>query len=123
MAKSRAESHRGQAAVELALVLPVVVVFMLLILQVGLVVRDQIALIHTCGAAARAASIAESPSDAASSVLSASSFGDTAQITVTTNDGMVRVDVVFDHPTDLAMVGFFLPDITLRATATYQLQG
>jgi len=103
--------------------MPVVVIFMLLILQVGLVVREQIALIHACGSAARAASIAESPSDEARSVLSASSFGDTAEITVTTNDGMVRVDVVFDHPTDLAIVGFFLPDIKLRATATYQLQG
>ena len=123
MAKSRAESLRGQAAVELALVMPVVVIFMLLILQVGLVVREQIALIHACGAAARAASIADSPSEAASSVFSASSFGDAAEITVATNDGMVTVDVVFDHPTNLAIVGFFLPDITLRATATYQLQG
>jgi hypothetical protein len=36
---------------------------------------------------------------------------------------MVTVDVVINHPTDLAIVGFFLPDITLRASATYQLQG
>ncbi|NBO53250.1 MAG: pilus assembly protein [Actinobacteria bacterium] len=123
MAKSQADPHRGQAAVELALVMPVVVVFMLLILQVGLVVREQIALIHACGAAARAASIADSPDDAAHSVLDASSIGDGANIAVTTKDGMVTVDVVFDHPTDLAIVGFFLPDITLRASATYQLQG
>jgi Flp pilus assembly protein TadG len=123
LAKSQADPHRGQAAVELALVMPVVVVFMLLILQVGLVVREQIALIHACGAAARAASIADSPDDAASSVFSASSFGAEADIDVTTNDGMVTVDVVFNHPTDLAIVGLFLPDITLRASATYQLQG
>ena len=103
--------------------MPVVVVFMLLILQVGLVVREQIALIHACGAAARAASIADSPDDEAHSVLAASSVGDGANIAVTTKDGMVTVDVVFNHPTDLAIVGFFLPDITLRASATYQLQG
>lgn len=123
MAKWQAESHRGQAAVEIALVMPVVVVFMLLILQVGLVVREQIALIHACGAAARAASISDSPSAAASSVFSASSFGDRAGIAVTTKNGLVTVDVVFNHPTDLAIVGLFLPDLTLRASATYQLQG
>ena len=123
MAKSQADPHRGQAAVELALVMPVVVVFMLLILQVGLVVREQIALIHACGAAARAASIADSPDDAAHFVLAASSVGDGANIAVTTKDGMVTVDVVINHPTDLAIVGFFLPDLTLRASATYQLQG
>lgn len=123
MAKSQADPPRGQAAVELALVMPVVVVFMLLILQVGLVVREQIALIHACGAAARAASISDSPRDAASSVFSESPVGDRADIAVTTKNGMVTVDVVFNHPTDLAIVGLFLPDITLRASATYQLQG
>ena len=48
---------RGQATVELALVLPLVVFGLLAILQVGLVVRDQVAVVHAAREAARAASV------------------------------------------------------------------
>src|SRR4029078_2878808 len=43
---------RGQATVELALVLPLVVFALLAILQVGLVVRDQVAVVHAAREAA-----------------------------------------------------------------------
>ena len=49
--------ERGQATVELALVLPLVVFGLLAILQVGLVVRDQVAVVHAAREAARAASV------------------------------------------------------------------
>ena len=45
--------ERGQATVEFALVLPLIVFALLAILQVGLVARDQIAVVHAAREAAR----------------------------------------------------------------------
>lgn len=49
--------ERGQATVELALVLPLLLVLVLLAVQVGLVVRDQVLLVHATREAARAAAV------------------------------------------------------------------
>ena len=53
--------ERGQATVEFALVMPLIVFGLLAILQVGLVVRDQVAVIHAAREAARAASVDPDP--------------------------------------------------------------
>lgn len=47
----------GQATVELALVLPVLLALVLVVVQVGLVVRDQVLLVHAAREAARVAAI------------------------------------------------------------------
>ena len=47
--------ERGQATTELALVLPLIAVLLLLLAQVGLVLRDQLVLTHVAREAARAA--------------------------------------------------------------------
>ena len=48
---------RGQSTVELAAVLPVLVILTLLVIQAALVGRDRIVLTHRCRAAARAAMV------------------------------------------------------------------
>ncbi len=48
---------RGQATVELALVLPVVAVLLLLVLQVGLLARDRVLAVHAARVAARAVAV------------------------------------------------------------------
>ena len=50
------EHDPGQATVELALVMPLIIGLLLIILNVGLVVRDQLAVWHAASAGARAAS-------------------------------------------------------------------
>ena len=55
----------GQAAVELALALPVVVVLLLGMLQVALVGRDQLAIELAAREAARAAAVSADPAGAA----------------------------------------------------------
>ena len=55
----------GQAAVELALALPVVVVLLLGMLQVALVGRDQLAVELAAREAARAAAVSADPGSAA----------------------------------------------------------
>jgi len=47
----------GQATVELALVLPVLLGLVLVVVQVGLVLRDQVLLVHAAREAARVAAI------------------------------------------------------------------
>lgn len=63
----RAPSRRrpdGQAAVELALVLPLVAVLALVLVQAGLVVRDQVLVVHAAREAAREAAVSPSPRSA-----------------------------------------------------------
>ena len=57
----RPPSERGQATVELALVLPMVFACLLAVIQVSVVVRDQIAVQHAAREAARAASVDRDP--------------------------------------------------------------
>jgi len=61
----RARGTAGQAAVELALALPVVVLLLLGMLQVALVGRDQLAIELAAREAARAAAVSADPAAAA----------------------------------------------------------
>ena len=56
--------ERGQAAGELALVLPLLVLLLLAIAQVTLVARDQILVVHAARAGAREAAVSETPAQA-----------------------------------------------------------
>lgn len=60
-----ARDDGGQATVEFALALPLLAVLLLAVVQVGLVVRDQVVLVHAAREAARAVAIRESPGSAA----------------------------------------------------------
>src|SRR5215831_11616137 len=51
----------GQSTVEFAFVLPLVVLAALAVIQVGLVVRDQLGVVHAAREAARAASVDRDP--------------------------------------------------------------
>src|SRR4051794_19950096 len=55
---------RGQSTVELALVLPAVLVLALALVQIGLVVRDQVRVTHAAREAARAAAVTPDPDGA-----------------------------------------------------------
>src|SRR3954471_811626 len=54
-------AERGQATVEFAFVLPLVILAVLAVIQVGLVVRDQLGVVHAAREAARAASVDPDP--------------------------------------------------------------
>ncbi len=60
--------QRGQASVELALVLPVVVLLLLLTVQAGLAVRDRLVVLHAVRAAARAVIVEPTPGAARSAL-------------------------------------------------------
>jgi len=112
--------------VELALALPLVVVVLLVVVQVGLVVRDQILLVHAAREAAREAAVdaavdaprraAVAGSGLAEDRLSVSSAGRGAA------GSRVRVEVRYRAPTAVPLVGAALGDVTLEAAATMRVE-
>ncbi len=118
---------RGQATVELALVLPLVAVLLLVVLQVGLVVRDRVLVTHAAREAARAAAVADHDrSIAAERGATRASDLAATQLHVTTSsaDGgdAVRVHVVYRSTTDVPLVGLLVPDLDLEADATMRVE-
>ena len=68
MSGPRPGPERGQSTVELALVLPVVVLLLLVLLQVGLVARDVVLVAHAAREGARAAAVDPDPGAAREAV-------------------------------------------------------
>jgi hypothetical protein len=109
----------GQAAVELALVLPAVVVLLLALVQFALVARDELLVVHAAREAARAASVAESGSMAAARVLP----GASVQVSGGARVGELVVAVVsYRSETNLPLVGPLVPDPWLHARVTMRAE-
>ena len=118
--------ERGQAAVELALVLPLVVLLLLALVQLGLVVRDQILVVHAAREAARAAAVEAAPDAASSAAADGSGLpASRLHVDVTGRAGpgsRVAVAVSYRAPTDVPLVGAALGDVTLRGRATMRVE-
>lgn len=117
----RRREDEGQAAVELALVLPLVVLLLLAVVQVALVVRDQVLAVHAAREGAREAAVNDRPDAAARGVL-ASSRLDPTRVRVNTQrpraaNGRVRVEVTYRSRTDVPLIGPMLPDVTVHSSA------
>ncbi len=123
---SRGTGDEGQAAVELALVLPLVAILLLTLVQVGLIVRDQILVIHAAREAAREAAVDAGP-DVPGRAAAASSTLAANRLTVDAGDrgepgSRVKIRVRYRAPTDVPLVGGAIPDITLEASATMRVE-
>jgi hypothetical protein len=108
---------RGQAAVEIALVLPLVVMFALGALQVAIVARDQLAIEFVAREAARAASVSADPRGAAVAAARRVTTLEPLDVSVSVTTDVVRVRVRYVNATDVALVGTAIGDVTLEATA------
>lgn len=114
----------GQATVELALVLPVVMTVAILVIQLGLLARDRVLTVHAAAIAAR--SVAVDPTgDAARSVLddidgsgrfSVSIGGDIAP-------GGIAIVTVTSPPTTVPIVGRLLSSVELRERLAVRVEG
>ena len=112
----------GQATVELALALPVVVVLLLGMLQVALVGRDQLAIELAAHEAARAAAVSADPVAAAR--LAAERVTPLRPLSLAVTSDATTVTVTVSHPsaTDMAMVGRLIGDVELQARVTMALE-
>lgn len=122
--RSRAscDRDRGQAAVELALCLPLLFLFLLGIVQLVVIVRDQLAVQLAAREAARAASVAAS--SAASADTAANRAVTLRPLLLSTGISIDTVTVTVSHVTrtDVPLIGALLPDITVNAAATMALE-
>ncbi len=123
---SRGTGDEGQAAVELALVLPLVAILLLGLVQVGLIVRDQILVVHAAREAAREVAVDGSPG-VPERAATASSTLDPGRLTVESSNrggpgSRVTIRVRYRAPTDVPLVGGAIPDITLEASATMRVE-
>ena len=107
----------GQSTVEFALVLPLFFSLLVLLVQIALVGRDEIAVTHAARAAVREASVT---ADSARIRLAATHALPGARVRVVRRGERgepVEVRVTYVARTDLPIVGSLLPDLTLSAKA------
>jgi hypothetical protein len=107
----------GQATVEFALVLPVLVLVLMLVFEVALVARDQVLTVQAARAAVREAAVG---SDMARVKGAARATLRDAEVSVTSRGAIgepVVVQVHYRSHTDLPLIGALLPDPQLTARA------
>ena len=115
-------TESGQAATELALVLPLLALLLLTVVQVALVARDQVLVVHAAREAAREAAVDPRPAQVRQAALRAGTGLKPGRLgTETSQTGgvpvIVTVEVAYRAPTDVVLVGPLLPDVALRASA------
>ena len=117
--------ERGQASVELALCLPVVAVLLLLVVQAGLVVADQVAVTQAAREGARRASVDPDPDATRRAAVGGRLVPGRTTVTVDRVAGapeLVRVTVRHQAATDVPIVGGLLPAVDLEAVATMAVE-
>lgn len=117
-------NHRGQSTVELALLLPVLAVLMLALIQVGLLVRVRVMVTHAAREAARVAAVGVDD-DGVRRAAAAAADLDPRRIGVRVSRAgeRVTVEVRYDDPTEVPVVGALLGDARFDARATMRLEG
>lgn len=122
----RGRDERGQAAVELALVLPMLVGMALLVLQVALVVRDQVLVTAAAREGARHAAVDPSPAAARGGAEGATGLVPSRLDVRLRQRGQpgeqLTVEVRYASPTVVPLVGELLGDVRLSATAVMRVE-
>lgn len=118
--------ERGQATVELALVLPVAVLLALAVAQVAVVAVDSVLVHHAAREGARAAAVEPSPAVARQAATGAAGL-DAERLSVGQSGGRSRgeyVTVTADYrsSTTVPLIGRMIGDIDLTASVTMRVE-
>jgi hypothetical protein len=110
--------------VELALALPLVFVVLLAAVQVLLVGRDQLAVVHAAREGARAAAVAADVTGEGTRAATAASGLDTDRLSIAVHDDGDRVTVVvrYTAPTNVPLVGALVGDVVVTGRATMRAE-
>lgn len=124
--RAGAGRDRGQSSVEVALLLPFLALLLLAVVQVGLVVRDQVLVVHAAREAARAAAVDTADSAARDAAASAADLSP-ARLSVEVSgrgEAGTRVEVVvrYRSPTSVPLVGRLIGDAVLTARASMRVE-
>lgn len=122
----REDRQRGQATVELVLVLPVLVTLALLVAQAAAIGRDQLLVAHAAREAARAAAVDDDPGAGASAARGSAAF-EQGRVSVAISGrgatgSRVTATVTYRAPTNVPVVGALLGDVVLRSSATMRVE-
>lgn len=114
--------ERAQATVEFALILPVFVMVLFMVVQVGVLARDRVALSHASRAAARTAIVTGDLTRIREAAIAASQLSGTRLVVQVEGDstpGSTRVVTVsYASPTRAPIVGRFVGDVDFVETTT-----
>lgn len=122
-------SHRdvGQASVELALLLPLVVLLLLAVLQVGLVAKDVVLVTHAAREAARAAATDPHPSAARRAAEASGGLQEDHLEVAVGHRGAagsrVEVTVSYRIPTSVPLAGSLIGDVPVARSVTMRVEG
>ena len=109
---------RGQAVVELALALPLLALLLLTLVQLTVIVRDQLAVVHAAREGARGAAVSGAPDGDGAAAARAATSLTPLDVSVGHTNGSTTVVVRYRSPTDVPLIGAVLPDIDIESTAT-----
>lgn len=120
---ARSSRERGQATVELALALPVVLLVLLAVVQAGLVVAGHVRTVHAAREAARAVAVDGGAGVADRAVAGAGADGCSTAVSRPSTPG-ATLTVVVSCPivTDVPIVGPLTPDVTVRSRAAMRVE-
>ena len=123
---NRRLTDRGQATVELALVLPLVALLLVGVVQMALVARDHNLVTHAAREAVRAAAVSDDPAAARRAAERAGPL-DADRIQVQLSDrGPVGTEVTatvrYASPVRVPLVASLLGDVHLEARATMRVE-
>ncbi len=114
------QSHKygdsGQATVELAIVMPFIVLLVAAFFQCAHIVANQLAIWNAARSAARAAAVSLDPQFSSQQAAEYSVKLRPLQITLTTLEDVISVHVKYIDRTDLPLIGSLFPNIILEAT-------
>ena len=120
----RRRAERGSAAVEFALLLPILLLVLLALVQVGALARDQLVLTQASRAGAREAAVNGSIDAVHEAVRSAAAGLNSERVAIGVSWGVERgepvtVSVTYEVPVASPLAGWLLPEtVTLRSSAT-----
>jgi Flp pilus assembly protein TadG len=122
----RRRGEAGQAAVELALCLPLLAALALALLQITLVVRDQVVVVDAARAAAREAAVSSGTGAVRRAALDSGHLdGDRVEVEVRGRGrpgSTVTVTVRYASATDLPLIGPLVGDVHLSSTAAMRVE-
>lgn len=113
----------GQSTAELAVVLPVLLILIFTVAQVGVVTRDQMSVQHAARAAARRAAVSPDQATALAGAVDAGTGLKADRLQVELSGGRssgetLTVVVDYASPTDVPLVGRLVGDVDLSASAS-----
>lgn len=124
--RNRERGREGQAAVELALAMPLVAFLLLALVQLGFLVRDQVLVVHAAREGARQAAV-DSSADAVRRAAAGSSALASGRMSVTMSGrgapgSHVQVTIAYRAPTNVPLVGALIGDVDMHSSATMRVE-